>query len=46
MVQLVQSSELQVWMTISRNDTQQHGDAPEQHTEEIHLQDNWELESF
>lgn len=46
MVQLVQSSELQVSMTILYND---FGDAPEQQTEkigEIHRQDNWELESF
>lgn len=39
MVQLVQSSELQVWMTVLHNDALQHGGAPEQRTEkteEIH----------
>lgn len=49
MVQLVQSSELQVLMTILHNDTLQYGDAPEWWTEkieEIHWQDHWELERF
>lgn len=49
MVQLVQSSELQVWVTILYNDTVQHGGVPERRTEkieEIHRQDNREQESF